>query len=111
MLLNRATRGTHADAQRLALVVKHVRTSGYKLLLVHVIDPEIGGVVEFDFFFQNAPRELISEGLFKTKAVPWYAEDAYRAISVNEAAQQLHARPLMVKRSMWSKLLAFSRRM
>ena len=90
--------------------MKHVRTSGYKLLLVHAIDPEIGGVA-FDFFFQNTPRELIADGLYKTKAVPWFAEPAYRAISVNEAAQQLHARPLMVKRSMWSKLLAFSRRM
>ena len=56
------------------------------MVLVHENDLARGGVPEFGTFFQQAPRELIENGLFKSLAIALH-RDPYRRVSLSLAAK------------------------
>ena len=56
------------------------------MVLVHENDLARGGVPEFGTFFQQAPRELIENGLFKSLAIALHCS-AYRRVSLSLAAK------------------------
>ena len=56
------------------------------MVLVHENNLARGGVPEFGTFFQQAPRELIEDGLFKSLAITLHCSP-YRRVSLSLAAK------------------------
>ena len=69
LVLNDKTWEAGASSERLAalfnsvLVLKKYSRIPAKILLVHVVDPSIGGVLQFDHFFQVTPSDLLAMGI------------------------------------------------
>lgn len=103
LVLNDKTWEAGASSERLAalfnsvLVLKKYSRIPAKILLVHVVDPSIGGVLQFDHFFQVTPSDLLAMGIYTQKSQPWFAESSYKAISICEIAKELQAQPVKHK--------------
>ena len=103
LLLNNRTFVDEA-ARRLARVVASVlKTERLQLMLLHVQESERGGV-NFDKFFEVTPPELLSAGVYRQIAMPWYKRSSYRAVCINNIAQALGAK----KHRAWLKSTALS---
>ena len=80
LLLNNRTFVDDA-AKRLAHVVASVlKTEKLQLMLLHVQESERGGM-NFDKFFEVTPPELLSAGIYRQIAMPWYKRSSYRAVA------------------------------
>ena len=59
---------------------------------LHVPDGERSGK-PFESFFKVTPADLLSAGIYRPLAMPWYHRSSYRAISISTVAlHALHAK-------------------
>ena len=72
--------------ERLAEQVKQAREDKLKIVMAHETDPEKGGCI-FARFFETTPQELITDGLYRDMAHPFFPRDwphhEARALSVH----------------------------
>lgn len=65
---------------------------------LHVPDGERSGK-PFESFFKVTPADLLSAGIYRPLAMPWYHRSSYRAISISTVA--LHALHAKKQRAWW----------
>ena len=78
----------NADGE-LAKEVREALAAGQRFLLIHENDLDLRGC-EFAYFFQITPQDLVSSGLYRSMAVPWYP-GMYRPASMKIALASLAA--------------------
>lgn len=88
------------EGEETARCVRAALTGGIRVVLIHEMDPERGGV-PFRVFFANTPEDLmIQHGLYNTLAVPLYSSPPYRAVSkilIRKAMGGVRVRPKVSK--------------
>jgi hypothetical protein len=82
------------EDSELAVEVREALAAGQQFLLVHENDPHYRSC-EFAYFFQVTPQDLVSAGLYRSMAVPWYP-GLYRAASTKLALASLATNALEV---------------
>ena len=73
----------------LAQEVRLARESGVPLLMLHEMD-EAKAACDFDRFFAVTPEDIVKDGVYRSLAIPWFA-DSHRPVSCALAAQALGA--------------------
>ena len=98
--------------ERLAEQVKQAREDKLKIVMAHENDPEKGGCI-FARFFETTPQELITDGLYRDMAHPFFPRDwphhEARALSCaprHAALDVSHARSCRCRSCSWQRASA-----